>query len=94
MAFTGGSSRSRSSSKGASTFVFTASTKPAKSLPRMYSEGMTLGTVAKRMLVGFGSEPMNPSHSSVTTKLMRISALFEASSLQKFIMAFMWPRPG
>ncbi len=94
MAVTGGSSRSRSSSKGASIFVLTASTKPAKALARPSSDGITLGTVAKRILAGFGSEPMKPSHSSVTTKLMRISGLFETNSLQRFIMGLMWPRPG
>uniref|UniRef100_A0A6N2LDP6 Glycosyltransferase n=1 Tax=Salix viminalis TaxID=40686 RepID=A0A6N2LDP6_SALVM len=66
---TGSSSRSRSCSKGASIFVATASKNPGKSFARPSSEGMQLGIVAKQMLAGFVvSEPMKPSHSSVTTK--------------------------
>ena len=95
MAFIGGWSRSRSSSKCTSIFVFTAFRKPGKSFPRPTSEGMQLGTVANRIWAGgFGSELMNPSHSSVTMKLMRISAVFEARSLHKFIIALMWLRLG
>lgn len=47
------------------------------------------------MFSGFGSEPMYPSHSSVTTKVTRISlGLLDASNLQRFIMGLMCPRPG
>ena len=53
-----------------------------------------LGIVPKRMLSGLISEPMNPSHSSVTTKVMSTSSLLEASNLQKFIMGLRWPLAG
>lgn len=55
---------------------------------------MTFGTVAKRIFLGFASEPMKPSHSWVTTKVMRSSGFLEARNLQKFIIGFMCPRPG
>lgn len=95
MTETGGSSWSRSCSKGASSLVVTASMKPGKSLARTSSEGMMLGSVRKRMLFGLGSEPMKPSHSSVTTNVMRmLSGFLEASCLQRFIMGLTWPLPG
>ena len=74
--------------------VITDSKKPTKSLARPCSEGITLGIVANPMLSGLGSEPMKPSHSSVTTKLTRMSEFLERSSLQRFIMGLTWPRPG
>lgn len=46
------------------------------------------------MLSGFGSELINPRHSSVTTKVMRSWGFLEASNLQRFIIGLMWPRPG
>ena len=64
------------------------------SAARTRSDGTTLGMVPKRMLSGLGSEPMKPSHSSVTTKVTRILLFLEASILQRFIMGLMWPRPG
>ncbi|KAJ6671022.1 hypothetical protein OIU85_014844 [Salix viminalis] len=92
---TGSSSRSRSCSKGASIFVATASKNPGKSFARPSSEGMQLGIVAKQMLAGFVvSEPMKPSHSSVTTKVKRMSGFLTDMSLQRFIMGFTCPLPG
>ncbi|KAK7841955.1 hypothetical protein CFP56_014671, partial [Quercus suber] len=75
---TGGSSiRSRSCTNGASNFVLVASMKALKLAARTSSDGITLGMELKRMLSGFGSEPMKPSHSSVTTKVTRILLFFE-----------------
>lgn len=37
---------------------------------------------------------MMVSHSSVTTKVMRMLGFLEMSSLERFIMGFTWPRPG
>ncbi|GAV58677.1 hypothetical protein CFOL_v3_02210, partial [Cephalotus follicularis] len=90
----GGSSRSRSRSNGASSFVITAFKNPVQSAPRTSSDGSTFGIVAKRIWSGFGSAPMKPSHSSVTTKVMSMLSVFEAKNLQRFIMGLMWPRPG
>lgn len=90
----GGKSRLSKSSKGASILVITASTKVTKSLARPCSEGITFGIVANRMLSGLGSEPMKPSHSSVTTKVTRMSEFLDRSSLQRLIMGLTWPRPG
>ena len=96
---TGGSSRSRSSSTGASIFAFTTSLKGPKS--PTFSRSNTLGMVAKRMtlLLSFsllGSEPqMQLSHSSVTTMVMRIPwPCFEDNDLQTPIMALIWPWHG
>ena len=84
---TGGSSiRSRSCTNGASNFVLVASMKALKFAARTSSDGITLGMGLKRTLSGFGSEPMKPSHSSVTTKVTRILLFFETSILQRFIM--------
>lgn len=60
---------------------------------------MTLGIVAKLTLLGFGSEPRKPSHSSVTITVTMMSVLSaagfnEARELQRHIMGLMWPRPG
>lgn len=46
------------------------------------------------MLSGLASEPIKPSHSSVTTKDIRMSGFLEANNLQRFIIGLMWPRPG
>uniref|UniRef100_A0A2P2PK61 Uncharacterized protein n=1 Tax=Rhizophora mucronata TaxID=61149 RepID=A0A2P2PK61_RHIMU len=54
-----------------------------------------LGIVAKRTLASlFGFEPMRPSHSSVTTKVTRISGFLEDRTVQRLIMGFTWPLPG
>ena len=97
---TGGSSRSRSSSTGASIFAFTTSLEGPKS--PIVSRLTTLGMVAKRMMVLLlsfgllGSEPqMQLSHSSVTTMVMRIPwPCFEDNDLQTPIMALIWPWHG
>lgn len=72
--------------------------KPGQSLARPISEGITFGTVTKRMLAGLGSELMKPYHSSVTIKVMRVLLLLRgglvAMSLQKFINGLTWPLPG
>jgi hypothetical protein len=46
-----------------------------------------------RLRVG-ADEAMKPSHSSVTTKVTRMSFFFKASILQRFIRGWMWPRLG
>ncbi len=89
---TGGSSRSRSCSKRGSIFVMTTSMKPEKSTA--IARSITLGIEAKRMLSGLGSEPMHPSHSSVTTKVMRRLCFLEDNILQRLIMALIWPCNG
>ncbi|KAJ4967645.1 hypothetical protein NE237_014346 [Protea cynaroides] len=65
---------------------------------RHCSNGMTLGMERNYMFAGLGSEPMKLSHSSVTTKVMRISSPpslpLETRSLQRFIMGLTCPRPG
>jgi len=94
MALTGGLSWPRSLSTGASILVKTSWKKAGNFPARALSEVSTFGMVPKLMLWGFGSEPIKPSHSSVTTNVIRISCLFEASDLQRFIMGFIWPRPG
>ena len=85
---TGGSSRSRSCSKGASILVLTTSLKPQKSTA--FARSMTVGIEAKRMLSGLGSEPMQRSHSSVTTKVIRRLCFLEDNNLHKLILA--WER--
>ena len=90
---TGGSSRSRSCSRGPSIFVLTASLKsPPNSTA--FARSTMLGIEAKRMLSGLGSEPMQPSHSSVTTKVMRRLCFLEDNILQRLIMALIWPCSG
>ena len=89
---TGGSSRSRSSSTGPSIFAFTTSLKPQKSTA--FARSMTVGIEAKRMLSGLGSEPMQRSHSSVTTKVIRRLCFLEDNNLHKLIRALMWPWHG
>ena len=88
----GGSSRSSSCSRGPSIFVKIASLKPPKSTA--FARSMMLGMEAKRMLSGLGSEPMQPSHSSVTTKVMRRLCFLEDNILQRLIMALIWPCSG
>lgn len=90
----GGFNWSNRHSTGASIFVQTASTNPGMSKARTNSDGKTLGIEQKWILSGLGSEPMKPSHSSVTTKEMSILLDFEAKDLQRFIKGLMWPRPG
>ena len=89
---TGGSSRSRSCSNGASILVLTTSLKPQKSTA--FARSMTVGIEAKRMLSGLGSEPMQRSHSSVTTKVIRRLCFLEDNNLHKLIRALMWPWHG
>lgn len=89
-----GSSRSRSLSNGASIRLIRASKNAVMSAARTRSEGTTLGMELKRMLSGLASEPIKPSHSSVTTKVTWMSLFLETSKLQRFIIGFMWPRPG
>ncbi|KAF3575835.1 hypothetical protein DY000_02030112 [Brassica cretica] len=68
--------------------------KPVKLLARTSSEGMRFGRVAKWIRLGFGSDPMKPSHSSVATNVtMRVGSR-RRRRLQKFIMGLMWPLPG
>ena len=56
---------------------------------------MTFGMVPKLMLGGRSvSGPRNPSHSSVTIKVMRKSGCLEARSMERFIIGLMWPLPG
>ena len=94
MVVTGSSNPSRSRSNGPSIFVNTASMNPGMSSARTRSDGITLGIVPNRMRGGLLSEPMKPSHSSVTTKVISMSSRLETSSSQKFIMGLTWPLPG
>ncbi|KAK2376541.1 UDP-glycosyltransferase 87A1 [Trifolium repens] len=90
----GWSSRSSSSSNGSSIFVMIASMKAGWSLPRVSSEGTTLGIERKVMLSGFGSDEMKLNHSSVTTNVTRMFLLLETRSLHRFIMGLMSPLAG
>ena len=87
------------SSMGAFIFAFSTSLKGPKS--PIFSRSTTLGMVANWMvlLLSFGllgsEPPMQLSHSSVTTKVMRIPwPCFEDNDLQTPIMALMWPWHG
>ena len=86
--------RSRSRSNGSSNMLWTASTKSLKLSARTSSEGMRFGRVAKWIRSGFGSDPMNPSHSSVMTNVTMSVGSRRTRRLQRFIMGLMWPLPG
>lgn len=87
-----GSSRSRSCSNGASILVLTAVLKPPKSTA--FEHSTMLGMEARRMLSGLGLDPIQSSHSSVRTKVMRREFVLDDKTLQRLIMALMWPCNG
>lgn len=59
-----------------------------------FKRSTMLGMKSKHMLTGLGSNPIQSSHSSVRTKVMRKEFVLDDNNMQRLIMSLMGPCNG